>query len=103
LILALPAINSNQEFIYSGSDLVYDYFIYSWADNILRKKIVPDIASHRTAKDEPILQNVNQFDCIYTPSTDTDMVSCVLGTSATVDGNTLEFSATKTARLRNHR
>lgn len=102
LILALPAINEDEDFIYSGGDIIYDYVVYYLQNGSLYKKIIADDQSYREDKEEPVLPSVIQFECIYTPQEDTELVSCTIGTTQNVDGTSLSFTATKTARMRNH-
>ena len=101
LILALPAIDNNQKYIYSGSSLIYDYIIFYLEDGALKKTVIPNAQSTRLAKDDSVLEDVSNFNCNYSPSTDTELITCVLETSQTVSKTNLNFTATKTARLRN--
>lgn len=103
LILALPAVDEDENFIYNGDSLLYDYYIYYLSGKELYKKVVPDSQSVREEKEEPILGDVSKFECIYEPQTDTELVTCTVETTKEVSGSTLIFSATKTARLRNFR
>jgi len=103
LILAVPAIDEDEEFLYIGDALLYDYFIYYLSGGTLLKKIITNENSIREDKENPVLKNVNQFECSYTPETETELVSCNLSTSQTISGTTLNFSANKTSRLRNQR
>ena len=103
LILALPAINEDEAFIYNGDSLLYDHVIYYLSEKDLYKKVVPDSQSIREEKEEPILGDVSKFECIYEPQTDTELATCTIETSKEVSGSTLSFRAIKTARLRNFR
>lgn len=101
LILALPAINESENFIYSGNNLATDYIIYYLADGSLYKKMVADTSSTRADRETEIISNVSSFNCLYTPFTDTQEIDCTLVIAKDVGSVTLDFTAQKTAKLRN--
>jgi hypothetical protein len=103
LILALPAVNEKEDFLYSGEVLLYDYYIYYLQDGYLYKKIIPNDASARSARENALLGNVTAFNCDYQPMSETEIIQCTVSTSKKVSDTTLNFNASKTARLRNHR
>ena len=102
LILALPAVDTNQNFIYSGDDLIYDYVIFYIDGSVLKKIVIPDVQSTRAAKNDSVLENVSSFNCTYSPASETSLITCTIQTSQTISKSILNFTATKTARLRNH-
>jgi prepilin-type N-terminal cleavage/methylation domain-containing protein len=101
LILALPAVDIDENFIYSGGNLAYDHYIYSLSGGNLTKKIVTDANSNRQDRETTVLNNVTEFNCTYLPDVDTEQVTCIITTAVTVRGNVISFTAEKTARLRN--
>lgn len=102
LILALPAVNPDEDFLYTGDSLLYDHVIYTLQEGTLYKEVVIDPTSNREAKRDPVLSNVSEFTCLYNPQSETEIISCTIRTSKDISGRTLAFDAVKTARMRNH-
>lgn len=103
LILAMPAVDSDEDFIYNGGALVLDHVVYYSSGSTLYKKVISNNLSAREDKEQPVLESVSNLNCSYTPNENTEIVTCNLTTSRSVAGQTLTFNAGKTARLRNQR
>jgi prepilin-type N-terminal cleavage/methylation domain-containing protein len=102
LILALPAVDINDDFIYSGTNRIFDHIVFYRDGNSLKKVLIPDALSTREPKEDFVLDSVSNFSCSYSPPSETELVSCILETGRSVAGVNLKFEATKTARMRNH-
>lgn len=103
LVLALPSINADGDFLYYGSELLKDYVIYYLQNSSIHKKIVSDPSSSRSPRESTVLNDVSSFNCLYTPPAETEIIECTIMTSKSISGTNLNFSAVKTAGLRNRR
>ncbi|MDD3480956.1 MAG: prepilin-type N-terminal cleavage/methylation domain-containing protein [Patescibacteria group bacterium] len=104
LITELPSIDSDEEYLYNGSDLRTDYIIYYLSGSELHKITLADPLSSRqevSGSDIIILSNVTNFSCDYDPDVETDVVSCDIALSQNIYNKDITVNATKTAIKRN--
>lgn len=106
LILDIPAIDSSDNFLYSGSQKVYDHVIYYVDGNNLHKLVLSDNASSRlhgqNNSNQVILDNVSSLVFSYdqAPPSST-MVTTSLTIQNTGQGQTQTINVTAEAKRRN--
>lgn len=105
LIIALPAKDTNGNFIYSAGVIEKDYFIYYLSDNNLRKKIYANALGSRmdqNGHDTILISNVSTLNYTYLPnSTEATQVKVDLSLEKAVGKRTVSISGAKTANIRN--
>ncbi len=101
LILALPAIDVAESFIYSGENFTTDYIIYYLSDGTLYKKTIANENSKRQSRETEVLKNITNFNCLYTPYTATQEIECDIRLNKQISNVTINLQAHKTAKLRN--
>lgn len=106
LILDIPAIDSSNNFLYSGSQKVYDHIIYYLDENNLHKLVLSDNTSSRlngqNNLNQTILDNVSSLAFSYdqAPPSST-MVTTNLTIQNTGQGDTQSVNVTAEAKRRN--
>ncbi|MDD3678704.1 MAG: prepilin-type N-terminal cleavage/methylation domain-containing protein [Patescibacteria group bacterium] len=104
LILALPSIDENQNFIYNADLLEKDFIIYQKINEDLHKIVFANPASTRYQQNNQnkiIMENVSDLSFIYTPVDHTTNVNFSLSVSILVSKTNLEITAESTANRRN--
>jgi len=105
LILALPAINEEDEFIYNGEEIEKDYLIYQLDQNRLKKITLanPESRRHLTDQSEKIiLTDVSDLSFVYTPTFETTKVETSITVSRFISKTNLVIDAKNTANRRNY-
>lgn len=96
LILALPAVDVDENFLYDGSSLKKDYVIYYLDGTSLRKSITADPSSKRVnlnGTDRIILENVSSLSFSYIPNI-LDIETTQVDVNMTVTKNTNKATVT---------
>lgn len=104
LILALPAINQNQEFIYSGAMLEKDHIIYEFQNNNIKKTTIANPLSARFQEDissRTVLPDVHSLSFQYNDPLFTQVKTEIL-TKKTVSKTEIKISGESTAVRRNN-
>lgn len=101
LVLALPAENVSDNFVYSGNTLVKDYIIYYLDGNNLKRKVYANAAGTRTSEEKTVLKNVTSLSFTYLPDIATKSgVKTAMTTSVDV-GKGITLSEERSTNLRN--
>lgn len=102
LILAIPATNSSNDFIYNVDGLMEkDYVVYYLSGQDLKRKIYANNSGSKESSDNTILKNVSNLTFTYSPTFfDAGQVKTEITVSIDV-GRTVTLSAERLANLRN--
>lgn len=102
LILALPATESDGDFIYTGGVLEKDYIIYWLSGSDLKKKVYANALGTRTNSENTILSNVSSLVYTYTPDAlPYTQAKISLTINRTVNNISVAISGERTSNLRN--
>jgi prepilin-type N-terminal cleavage/methylation domain-containing protein len=104
LILSLPAIDENENFLYNADLLEKDYVVYRKVDDKLHKMVFASPLSVRYSQnnsDKILMENVFELNFLYTPADNTTKVESALTISTEVSKTTLNVTAKSTANRRN--
>ena len=103
LILEMPAIDNDNNFIYDGEgNFVVDYVIYFKDDSSLNRIVDPNPLSSRDQKNVVMPTYANTLSLTYDPDIPTALsVDIILKTSDTFRGEELEIEINQTATLKN--
>lgn len=102
LIIGLPALDENENFIYTEGVLNKDIYIYTLSQGNLIKKVIPDPSSSREPKESVVLTNVSSVNFSYYPDISNPIqVSFDINLALPVGKATAKANATRTANLRN--
>jgi len=108
LILALPSIDENENFIYDGSSLEKDYITYSLDGTNLHKTVSANLSSTRSQKngtDKIVLSNISSLEFTYilnSPGMETTQVNLQMTVSKTVSNTTILIDIDNSAIKRNY-
>ncbi len=107
LILDIPAIDSSNNFLYTGSQKIYDHVIYYLDGNNLHKHVLSDNASSRlhgqNNSDQIILNNVSSLTFSYNPALPgSTTVATNLTIQSSGQGTTQSVNVTSEAKRRNN-
>jgi prepilin-type N-terminal cleavage/methylation domain-containing protein len=101
LILAIPATNSSNNFIYTGEVLEKDYVVYYLLNQELKRKIYANPLGSRQSSENTIMKNVSNLAFTYSPGiTNAGQVNTRVIVSANV-GRIVTLSVERLANLRN--
>lgn len=106
LILSLPAVDANENFLYSGNQKIHDYIIYRLENKNLHKLVFSTDSNSRlysqNGSDQILLSNVKALTFAYEPALPT---SIIVSTDLTVENTTQkvaqEVSVNAKAKRRN--
>lgn len=105
IVLAVPAKDNQNNYIYSGSTLENDYYIYYLAGTDLHKRIYGNSLgklSLENGTDSVILNNVSVFNITYAPDiSNANSVTISIGLSRQVGNHPVSLTQQRTANLRN--
>jgi len=106
IIIRLPAIDSNKQIIYSGTDMLYDRLVYYYDNNEIHKVTYADPGSTRFKNNEAntiLDKNVLSLSFEYDPDPATaTLVKVKLNSYIGVGNRNKEINLSGQARLRNH-
>jgi len=106
IIVRVPAVDSNKQIIYSGTNMLFDRMIYSYDGSSIHKIILAEPSSTRYIKNEvdKILdRNVLELSFIYDPDENTAThVTATIHSSIKAGNKQRDITLTGEARLRNH-
>lgn len=105
LILALPAIDDNENFIYNGDTLEKDYYIYYLDGSGLHKSVSANPLSSRNDSDNLILSEISNLTFSYTPNSpgaEITKVDISVTVSRTVSKTDINITANSSAVKRNY-
>lgn len=107
IIIRIPAIDSSNNILYSGSDMLFDRIIYFYQDNSIHKIILADPSSSRYSKNgyDTILDTrILELQFAYEPDVATaTLVTATVRSDIKVSGAiTRSIILSGKARLRNH-
>lgn len=101
LILAIPATDSSNNFIYTGDVLEKDVVVYYLSGQELKRKVIANALGTRESSDNTILANVSDLVFTYSPGiTNAGQIKAHVTVSANV-GRTITLSSERLANLRN--
>lgn len=102
LILALPAVDNDHNFIYSGDVLEKDYLVYSISGNDLIRNTYASLSGTRETEEDTLLSSVSALDFSYSPGlTDAGQVTISITQSIGVGNRTVTLTEGRMANLRN--
>lgn len=107
IIIRIPAIDSNKNILYSGSNMLFDRIIYYYKDNSIHKVIYADPSSSRYSKsgfDTVLDSKILVLRFAYEPdATSATLVTATISSDIKVSNNrTRSITISGQARLRNH-
>lgn len=104
LIMQVPAIDNNGNFIYTEGVLEFDIFIYEYkqAEKLLEKTVIPNQSSARAGKSFIVLRDVASVNFAYNPDIYNPLsIKANFEVTRVVGKNNIHLSAERTAFLRN--
>jgi prepilin-type N-terminal cleavage/methylation domain-containing protein len=105
LILAVPAKDQSQNFVYDGSALEKDYYIYYLSDGNLHKRIFANpngVLAGENNSDSIVINNVSAFNTTYLPDLNNAKAATIsLTLSKSVGNHNVTLSQQRTINLRN--
>jgi prepilin-type N-terminal cleavage/methylation domain-containing protein len=103
LILDLPAVDEDDNFLYDGGGVISDYYIYSYDSGALTKTVYADSSSKRypsSGSSYEILSSISSFSFTYSEP-DYNEATVNLTASKTVYGTNISISSVVTSKPRN--
>lgn len=105
LILGIPAINEDNDFIYTGDVLELDHIIYFKTGNTIKKHICANILGKKASldgKETMLINNVSDFSIEYSPGiVGAEQIRLEMGIEKPADKTTIRITGQRTANLRN--
>jgi len=102
LILALPATDEDDNFVYTGNVLEKDYVVYWLLGSDLKKKVYANALGTRTNSENIILSDVASLQYSYVPDAPPfSQVKINLSISRSVNNVSVSISGERTSNLRN--
>ncbi len=106
IIIRIPAIDSNKNIIYSGSDMVFDRIVYYYTGSSIHNIIIADNQSSRYAKsghDTVLDKNILTLSFEYDPDqSSATLVKVNISSDVKTGNETRRIQLSGQARLRNH-
>lgn len=102
LVLTLPSLDENENFVYTSGQLEKDYFVYILSGQNLIKHVIPNPLSRRAPKVSTVLGNVSALNFMYSPDvSNVSQISFNINVSVPIGKSNAKSKATRTANLRN--
>jgi len=106
IIIRVPAINSDKQIQYSGTDMLYDRIIYYYQSNEIHKLVFADPSSTRYSAngvDKVLDSKILSLSFTYDPDqTTATLVTATVSSDIKVGNRNKTITISGTARLRNH-
>jgi prepilin-type N-terminal cleavage/methylation domain-containing protein len=106
IIIRVPALNSDHEIQYDGSDMLFDRVIYYYQNNEIHKVTFADPSSIRYPKngiDTVLDKNILSLGFEYDPDqTTATLVKATISSNIKVSNRNKQITISGQARLRNH-
>ena len=106
IIIRVPAIDKNNNIVYSGTDMLYDRIIYNYTNSSIHKIVFADPASSRYPRngiDAVLDKNILSLAFQYNPNqTTATLVMVTISSEQSAGSIERKITLTGVARLRNH-
>lgn len=105
IIIKIPALDSNQNILYTGTNMRFDRVIYYFEGNSIHKVVYADSGSTRYANngiDKVLAKNVLVLSFSFEPIDSPTLITVNVSNNTSIGQNERTVSITGQARLRNH-
>ncbi len=105
IIIGIPAVDDDNNFIYTGDAIELDYFVYYQAGQTIKKHIYANSLGKRTGQDGSdyvILDNLNTLSFEYTPGlASANQIKTTIETVKNISNTNVKMTESKITNLRN--